>query len=209
MTQINAKAEQDVAIPGAPDQDAAAARAAFIEAMSRAVTGVTVVTTAGEAGRFGLTVSAMCSVSADPPMLLVCINQRTLLASAIPRNRVFAVNVLRADQRRVAEVFSGRPRWDQPYDFGVASWETAVTGAPLLAAAVARFDCALDSEHQAGTHRIFIGRVLAASVNPGMPLVYARRGYGELVAFPRDVVAATPIPLHFIEDEEDFLEDWE
>lgn len=199
----------DVVITGMPATDGQDARAAFVEAMSRAVTGVTIVTTAGEAGQMGLTVSAMCSVSADPPLLLVCINRRNPLADTIPRHRVFAVNVLRADQRRVAEVFAGRPRWGAPYDFTVATWETAVTGSPLLAGAVARFDCVLDAMHEAGTHRIFLGRVVSSSVNPGTPLVYARRGYGELLAFPREAQAAVLPPLHFIEDEEDHLEDWE
>ncbi len=200
---------RDMVIAGMPATDGQEARTAFIEAMSRAVTGVTVVTTAGEAGQLGMTVSAMCSVSADPPMLLVCINRRSPMAGAISRNRVFAVNVLRADQRRVAEVFAGRPRWGTPYDFTVATWETAVTGSPLLAGAVARFDCALDAAHVAGSHCIFIGRVLSSSVNPGTPLVYAQRGYGELLAFPRSVSATALPPLHFIEDEEDHLEDWE
>jgi flavin reductase len=159
-------------------------REQFIDAMSRAVTGVTVVTTEGVLGRFGQTVSAMCSVSADPPMLLICINRKSLIFPAIQQHRVFAVNVLRADQRRFAEIFAGRPRKGAPYDFGVARWEVDVTGSPLMTGAVARFDCALSSSHDAGSHTIFIGSVLATSTGAGAPLVYARRGYGELHAFP-------------------------
>jgi flavin reductase (DIM6/NTAB) family NADH-FMN oxidoreductase RutF len=152
--------------------------------MSRAVTGVTIVTTDGELGRFGQTVSAMSSVSADPPMLLICINRKSPIAAAITRHRVFAVNVLRADQRRLSEVFSGRPRAGVPYDFGSARWRTGDTGSPLLIGAIARFDCALDAAHEAGTHTIFVGQVVMADGAAGAPLVYARRGYGELHAFP-------------------------
>lgn len=156
----------------------------FVDAMSRTVTGVTIVTTDGETGRFGQTVSAMSSVSADPPMLLVCINRKSPIHAAIARHRVFAVNVLRADQRRLSETFSGRPRKGPAYDFASAQWTRGETGSPQLTGAVACFDCALHAEHEAGTHTIFVGRVVAASGSAGAPLVYARRGYGELHAFP-------------------------
>lgn len=168
----------------AQDFPAIANRDRFLEAMSRAATGVTIVTTDGEGGRFGQTVSAMSSVSADPPMLLVCINRKSPISAAIQRERVFGVNVLRADQRRLSDVFAGRPRRDEPYDFSIAAWENQVTGSPLLVGAVARFDCALQAAYQAGTHTIFVGNVVAASAGAGEPLVYAGRGYGELHAFP-------------------------
>ena len=105
-------------------------RASFIEAMSRAATGVTIVTTDGPAGRFGQTVSAMCSVSADPPSLLVCIKTTSVIVNAIRGHRALGVNVLRADQRRVADTFAGRKTWGAPYDFGTARWDTLETGAP-------------------------------------------------------------------------------
>ena len=159
-------------------------RDAFVEAMSRAVSGVSVVTTDGAAGRFGQTVSAMSSVSADPPLLLVCINRKSPTCGAIRENGVFGVSLLRADQRRLSDSFAGRPRTGLPYDFDAVRWESAVTGAPLLTAGVARFDCVLDAAHEAGTHFVFIGRVVAAAAGEGLPLVYARRGYGELSAFP-------------------------
>lgn len=159
-------------------------RSQYIDAMGRAVTGVTVVTTEGEMGRFGQTVSAMSSVSADPPMLLICINQKSPISQAINRHRVFGVNVLRADQRRFAEIFAGRPRRGLPYDFSEARWDREVTGSPLLAGAIARFDCSLAAAHPAGTHMIFVGNVLAAGTGAGAPLVYGRRSYGEHHAFP-------------------------
>ena len=65
-----------------------------------------------------------------------------------------------------------------------------MTGSPLLTGAVARFDCALEAGHTAGTRMIFAGNVLATSVSAGAPLVYARRGYGELHAFPNPVPTA-------------------
>ncbi|MGI8475389.1 MAG: flavin reductase family protein [Thermomicrobiales bacterium] len=180
-------------ISGAQDWSMTLDRDLFTDAMSRAVTGVTVVTSEGESGRFGQTVSAMSSVSAEPPSLLICINRRSPMCSAIERHRVFAVNVLRADQRRIAETFAGRPRSGLPYDFAGARWEADVTGSPLLVGAVARFDCGLEAAITVGTHEIFVGHVVGASANPGTPLVYARRGYGELHSFPnRPAVPVRP-----------------
>lgn len=161
-------------------------RQAFLDAMSRAATGVTVVASDGELGPRGQTVSAMCSVSADPPSLLVCLNQKSQLCAAIDASRVFGVSVLRADQKRIADSFAGRPSpGDKAYDFGRVRWQTAVTGAPLLASAVAKFDCRLAETHVFGTHKIYIGEVVASLSAKGKPLVYASRGYGELTAFPR------------------------
>jgi flavin reductase (DIM6/NTAB) family NADH-FMN oxidoreductase RutF len=161
-------------------------RQAFLDAMSRAATGVTVVTSDGEYGRRGQTVSAMCSVSADPPSLLVCLNRKSLLVPVIEGNGVFGVSVLRADQRRISDSFAGHPlNGDEPYDFERVRWQTAVTGSPLLTSAVAKFDCRVAEAITFGTHTIFIGRVLAALSNKGKPLLYASRGYGELSAFPR------------------------
>lgn len=173
-------------------------RDAFLDAMSRAATGVTVVATDGELGRLGQTVSAMCSVSADPPALLVCLNRKSKLVAGIERYRVFGVSVLRADQRRIADSFAGRPAADDaPYDFDRVRWETAVTGSPLLSSAIAKFDCRLVDAHTFGTHTIFISAVVASSSAKGKPLVYASRGYGELFAFPRP--RSTPFTVEDID----------
>jgi flavin reductase (DIM6/NTAB) family NADH-FMN oxidoreductase RutF len=172
------------------DDNVTEERQAFLDAMSRAVTGVTVVTSDGQYGRRGQTVSAMCSVSADPPSLLVCLNRKSLLVPAIEGNRVFSVNVLRADQKRISDSFAGRPAaHDEAYDFERVRWETAVTGSPMLSSAVAKFDCQLLEAHTIGTHTIFIGEVVASSAAKGKPLVYASRGYGEIFAFPRSHTA--------------------
>jgi flavin reductase len=178
-------------------------RARFVDAMSKSVAGVTVVTSAGQSGRFGQTVSSMCSVSADPPLLLVCLHEKSLLSKAIPRHGLFSVNVLRADQRRVADVFAGRPRSGQPYDFDCAVWEESERGSPLLVGAVARFDCELESSQKMGTHWIFIGRVISAHAGTGTPLAYGQRGYGEMLSFPRHLPDDKEPPAGFVGDEPD------
>ena len=83
-------------------------RTAFISAMRGVGASVTVVTTNGKAGRRGATVSAFCSVSADPPTILVCLNGSSGIADAVAENRLFNVNILRADQELIAQRFAGR-----------------------------------------------------------------------------------------------------
>jgi flavin reductase (DIM6/NTAB) family NADH-FMN oxidoreductase RutF len=173
-------------------------RSSFIEAMSRAVSGVTVVTAAEGEQRYGQTVSAMSSVTADPPTLLVCLHQKSRLNGPLQRAGRFAVNILRADQRRVSDVFAGRPRHGVPYDFDVAVWETGVSGAPLLTGAVATFDCELEAQHLFGTHYVYFGHVLDAHFAGGTPLAYGQRGYGEMMQFPHRFHDARSVPAGFV-----------
>lgn len=154
-------------------------RGVFLQAMAEAATGVTLVTTDGPAGRFGVTVSAFASVSADPPMLLACINRKSPAAAAIAANGGFCVNVLSAAQSFLADVFAGRSERFAPYDFGCAAWERVESGWRLTDT-IAAFACALDREVAAGSHQVLIGRVLAThrGTQPERTsLVYSRRAY--------------------------------
>ncbi len=150
----------------------------FVSAMRAATTGVNVITTDGPAGRFGLTVSAMCSVSAEPPMLLACINRKNPICPAIRRNLVFCVNVLATGQHHLASIFAGMAQSGQAYDFDSAQWRRGATDAPRLADATATFDCVLENAYTAGTHYIFVGRVAAATSHDATPLLYTNRRYG-------------------------------
>ena len=152
----------------------------FISAMGAAATGVSVITTEGMAGRFGLTVSAISSVSAEPPMLLACVNRKSPAVAAIDQNGRFAVNVLGLNSRDVAEVFAGRPKTGKPYDFERHVWEEGATGMPVLAEATASFECEIECSQDAGSHRIFIGRVVNAKRNSAEPLVYCNRAFGRV-----------------------------
>jgi flavin reductase (DIM6/NTAB) family NADH-FMN oxidoreductase RutF len=153
---------------------------AFIEGMRGAVTGVNIVTTNGAAGRFGVTVSAFSSVSAEPPMVLVCINRRSPASDALATNECFAVNVLSTSQRNLADTFAGSPESGKPYDFDAARWSKSTTGAPVLSGTVAGFDCTLVKTVDVGTHRIFIGRVVDVASAARDPLLYSNRMYGRV-----------------------------
>ncbi|WP_051328915.1 flavin reductase family protein [Geminicoccus roseus] len=150
----------------------------FETAMRRVASSVSVVTTDGEAGRFGVTVGAMTMVSASPPMLLVCVRRDSPAASALLANGTFAVNVLAADQVEVAATFSGEPLRGNPYEFRAGQWREAPQAAPALVGAAACFACTLLEAHEGGTHSIFIGAVAEAVAGEGEPLLYGNRLYG-------------------------------
>jgi flavin reductase (DIM6/NTAB) family NADH-FMN oxidoreductase RutF len=151
----------------------------FVNAMASSAMGVSIVTTEGLAGRFGLTVSAWSSVSAEPPMLLACINRKNQIADAVTRNGFFAVNALDDSHADMAKVFAGRPLIGLPYAFEAEQWTEAAHGLPLLLGASATFVCGLESFHDAGTHRIFMGRVEQAIAGTVSPLLYHNRAFGK------------------------------
>jgi len=157
-------------------------RQRYLSAMSHAACTVNVVTTDGPSGRFGLTVSAMSSVSADgpAPTLLVCINHRSAAADALLANGVFCVNVLRDDQAYISDTFAGRAGTPAPEKFACAAWTTLVTGAPRVIDPLVAFDCRIQSVERVGTHFVVVGAVEAVymSASGGAPLIYANRAYG-------------------------------
>lgn len=155
----------------------------FVEAMAAAASGVSIVTTAGETGRFGLTVSAVTSVSAEPPLLLACINRKSRIAEAITANKFFAACLLSEHQVALALNFAGRPNHGVAYDFTAADWRAGSGGVPVLQQAAATFELELDSWHDAGTHRIFIGRVVVAVISGLATLAYHHRKFGRFQAF--------------------------
>jgi flavin reductase (DIM6/NTAB) family NADH-FMN oxidoreductase RutF len=138
--------------------------------------------TDGPAGRFAVTVSAVNSVSAEPPLILACIQRQSPANRVIRTNGVFSVSVLGDGQAHVSDTFAGRPRHGDAFDFAVGEWSAAATGAPCLGGAAAIFDCALWSSHEAGSHTVFIGRVLAVREGDAAPLLYTRRRYGRPIA---------------------------
>ena len=145
-----------------------------------AATTVNVVTTDGDAGRAGVTVSAMSSVSADTqrPTLLVCINENSSAAAAILENGVFCVNILRDDQSYISDTFAGRYKDRIADKFECCDWRTGELGVPRVADALAAFDCRIVSVSKVGTHHVCFGEVHEVTIGRnGSALVYANRAY--------------------------------
>jgi flavin reductase (DIM6/NTAB) family NADH-FMN oxidoreductase RutF len=156
----------------------------FIRAMRQLAHGVTLITTAHEGRWGGLTATAVCSVSAEPPQLLACINRRAETHRLIAEGGVFAVNVLASEQQRLAEIFAGGGGVFGDQRFAAADWTTLITGAPVLRPCLATFDCELVEHVPASSHSIFIGRVAAVELHPGLdPLVYVEGDYSLIAPF--------------------------
>ena len=157
----------------------AVARERFIEGMRQMPSGVSLVTTLFEGRRAGLTATAVCSVSADPPQLLVCVNRTASAHESIRAAGLFAVNVLAREQRYLADVFAGIDGRRGEARFAEGHWTTLVTGAPVLEDALAAFDCRVVQTIEAASHSIFLGLVEAVAVRPDLaPLVFVEGGYG-------------------------------
>src|SRR5579862_1177446 len=110
--------------------------------MRRLTGAVTIVTTRGlEGERRGATATAVCSLSANPPSLLACINRDSGVGRMAPSGGVFCVNVLAANQLDIAEVFAGRRARVAEERFQVGHWLEGMTGAPVLDGALVSFDC--------------------------------------------------------------------
>ena len=152
----------------------------FRDAMARLGAAVNIITTDGSAGRGGVTASAVCSVTDDPPTLLVCINRESSSGLLIKANGVLCVNVLSSAQRDLSDIFA-RPSAQVPPEqkFAAGRWAVLETGAPALDGAVAAFDCRIADIVDTGTHSVLFATVLAirlcATMQPG--LIYYSRGY--------------------------------
>jgi flavin reductase (DIM6/NTAB) family NADH-FMN oxidoreductase RutF/DNA-binding transcriptional LysR family regulator len=158
-----------------------ALRQRFLLGMSYAACTVNVVTTDGAAGRHGVTVSAMVSVSADTPQptLLVCIHQLSPVAAAVLANTVFCVNVLREEHAHISDSFAGRTGVHGEAKFECTQWTQQVTGAPRVLDALVAFDCRVTASERVGSHFVVFGQVLDIFVaGSGAPLIYANRAYG-------------------------------
>ena len=142
--------------------------------MGHFATGVTVVTTDGEAGSHGLTANAVASLSLDPPLVLVCFDNESRTLPVVREARRFAVNVLRAGQEDLAATFASKALPEEKF---AAVTHTVDHGVPVLDDALAWLACDLLSLHPGGDHTIGVGAVTQMDHGAGEPLVFYRGGY--------------------------------
>lgn len=149
--------------------------AGFCEIFRAFPSGVSIVTALDRESRpVGLTVTAVASLSVDPPQLLACIDNAKYTLQAIAFSGSFAVNFLAADQQWISERFS-RPHRDK---FSHVRWcEGQATRAPVISGVRAHAECEVERLVASGDHTIVIGRVLAGGTAPGPSLVYCERSY--------------------------------
>ena len=158
----------------------------FRSTMGQAVTGVYLVTTDGPAGRFGLTVSSLTSISLEPATVMVSIRNQSPSLRAILENGHFAVNILGAHQHDVSDVFAGRPKTGDRFDFGCADFAAGEHGCPVLDDALAALECSVWRVEEIHDHTLIFGLVEACyddadareAADLIAPLTYCRGRYG-------------------------------
>ena len=153
-------------------------REQFFALMASFASSVTVITSKGPDGAVrGLTASAFCSVSLDPRLCLVSVDNRSESIAAINESGKFVVNILASDQ----EEFSRRFASKLPDKFEGVSYRLGPeTDAPILDGVLAWIECRVFQAVPAGDHTVFIGEILDGTANEGLPLVYYRAQYRQL-----------------------------
>jgi flavin reductase (DIM6/NTAB) family NADH-FMN oxidoreductase RutF len=144
----------------------------FKRAMRRLASTVTIITTTTPAGRSGMTATAVTSVSADPPSVLICVNRSASIHSSLNAEASFCVNVLSEDHHDLSFAFGGKVAPDQRFALGTWS-KSEDNGVPYLADAQANLFCTIDAVFPYGTHSIVIGKVTHVQIHGEVrPLIY-------------------------------------
>jgi flavin reductase (DIM6/NTAB) family NADH-FMN oxidoreductase RutF len=149
----------------------------FRHALGKFASGVTVVTTKAADGHLhGLTVSAFCSVSLNPPLILVCIQKNTGSYHAFEESKAFVVNVLSESQMNVSNHFAS-PIEDK---FSGIEYENGIENIPVLKNCLVNLECRLANSYDGGDHTIFVGEIEKAHVGDGNPLAYFHGDYRQV-----------------------------
>jgi flavin reductase (DIM6/NTAB) family NADH-FMN oxidoreductase RutF len=166
---------------------------AFRQALGQFATGVAVITAEGADGQsIGLTMSSFNSVSVDPPLILFSIDRKAFSLNAMTEAKGYAVNILGRDQEHLSNKFAKAlgDKW-------VAVEHTlGHEAAPLIAGALAHFECVPYAHYDGGDHVIFVGRVVKFTAYPANePLVFFRGAYRSLADTERS--PEWPLPMHY------------
>jgi flavin reductase (DIM6/NTAB) family NADH-FMN oxidoreductase RutF len=141
--------------------------------MGRFPSGVTVVTGWVDGQPFGSTVSAFCSVSLDPPLLLVCLDLKNPMCRWIPETGVFGVNILAEDGQELARRFAFTPEAER---FASIAWRAEPQGAPQLDEAPLFIDCRVHETLVAGDHLVVVGEGLRVDHRSQRPSLVYHKG---------------------------------
>ena len=142
---------------------------------------VNIITSSQGGRRYGMTATAVCSATAEPPTVLACINKLSTTHGAVMKSKVFCVNVLRAEDWELSTTFSGGQTGESRFKSG--KWTHLATGSPVLIDALVSFDCRVAKHLVHGTHTIFLGEVEQVLVGKkGKPLLYSEGQYAKLAS---------------------------
>jgi flavin reductase (DIM6/NTAB) family NADH-FMN oxidoreductase RutF len=148
----------------------------------RSLTGaVSIITTVQGGHRHGMTATAVCSATADPPTVLICVNKLAGTNAAISKSKLFCVNLLRSEDWELSTSFSGAQTGEGR--FKSRDWTRLATGSPVLIDSLVSFDCRVVKHFVHGTHTIFLGQVEQVLLGKkGRPLLYSEGQYAKLAS---------------------------
>jgi flavin reductase len=160
---------------------ASVGEAEFKTAMRQVASSVSIVTARSGKLRNGLTATSVCSVTTEPPTMLVCVNRQSRADAIIAESGAFAINVLADEHHKIARLFS-TSQSSQEERFAEGRWITMATGAPVLDGAVASFDCQLESCVRSGSHHVYFGLVVAVASFDQQALLYRDGAFRRLAS---------------------------
>ena len=153
----------------------------FKQGMRTLAGAVNIVTSMHAGHRYGMTATAVCSATAEPPTILACINKLATTHDAVAKSKVLCVNVLRVEEWELSTTFSGGQTGEARFKHG--NWTRLTTGAPVLVDALVSFDCRVVKKMVHGTHTIFLGEVEQILIGKkGKPLLYSDGQYAKLAS---------------------------
>ena len=156
------------------DKQARADPREFRKALGRFASGVTVITTVHEGSTYGMTANAFVSVSLDPPLVLVSVDNRSTMHKILPRSKRYGVSILSDKQQDLSKHFAGRRKEGIEIPFVLRH------DMPLLDGATAHLVCRVVDEHPAGDHTLYIGHVEYLAYEDGAPLLFYTGTYRNL-----------------------------
>lgn len=149
----------------------------FRAVLGRFASGVTVLTTRdAQGGDHGMTVSAFCSVSLEPPLILACIDRKTEMLPVLRHATHAGISILSEEQEQISRRFAELPEGR----FDGVGFIRGESGVALLSDALAHLECRVVDQFDGGDHVIFLAEVEAVSSQPGQPLLYYRGGYAQM-----------------------------
>src|SRR5580765_5226235 len=153
----------------------------FRRALGQFATGVTVVTVESAPQRVhGMTANSFTSVSLDPPLVSVCVDQHAHLLPLLKKKGIFGINVLKEDQQNLSEFFSRADQTEREEQSLNVRFRWTAEKIPLMENVLCQVCCRLYTTHLAGDHTIVLGEVLSASLYSGEPLLFFRGRYRRL-----------------------------
>lgn len=156
--------------------------AQFRATVARFASGVTILTMRDADGEdHGMTATSFSSLSLDPPLILVCVDQAASMYEPLQAAQHFAINILSAGQEKASRAFASRDA-DR---FGGFAFERGKLDVPILVGALAHLECRVHARHAAGDHIIIVGEVETGAVGDGEPLLYYRGTYGRFTKASR------------------------